>query len=152
MAFHLMLALQKRCQREEKTKGNTIVIFDNEERERTRITDLINNPPTWSDAYYDKHKKQERLDQIVDVPYFGDSTEVPLIQVADFVTFFLRRYAEIKENHVSPRYADEVNRIEDWAKMISDLSIGRSFMYPAKARCKLGDIFYAHAPKSIREM
>lgn len=152
MAFHLLLALQKRYQREEKTKGNTIVIFDNEERERTRITDLINNPPAWSDAYYDKLKKQERLDQIVDVPYFGDSAEVPLIQVADLVTFFLRRYAEIKENHVPPRYTDEPARIEEWAKMISELSIGRSFMYPAKARCEIGELFYSHAPKSIREM
>ena len=152
MAFHLLLALQKKHQREEKNKGNTIVIFDNEERERTRITDLINNPPAWSDSYYDKQKKQARLDQIVDVPFFGDSAEVPLIQVADFVTFFLRRYAEIKENHVPPRYTDESGRIEDWAKMISDLSIDRSFMYPARARCELGDIFYYHAPKSIREL
>lgn len=41
--------------------------------------------------------KQKQLDQIVDVPYFGDSREVVLIQVADFAAFFLRRYAEIQE-------------------------------------------------------
>ncbi|MDP2217497.1 MAG: DUF3800 domain-containing protein [Methanolobus sp.] len=152
LALHLILAIQKRYQREEKTKGNTIIIFDNEERERTRITDLINLPPAWCDTYYDKQLTQERLDQIVDVPYFGDSAEVPLIQVADFVTFFLRRYAEIKGNHTKPRYVDEPERIEEWAKLISSLSIGRSHIYPLKGRCPLGDIFFSHAPKAIREM
>jgi hypothetical protein len=47
-----------------------------------RFTDLIDNPPPWSDAYYDRGTKQDQLDQVIDVPYFGDSREVPLIQLA----------------------------------------------------------------------
>jgi hypothetical protein len=34
-------------------------------------------------------------------------------QLADFIAFFLRPYAEITENLVGPRYADEENRMLD---------------------------------------
>jgi hypothetical protein len=117
-----------------------------------RFTDLIRNPPALSDAYYGKTRKQQRLDQVIDVPFFGDSTEVPLIQVADIVAFFMRRYAEIRENLVPPRYADESVRVDGWAHMIAELSIGRSMMYPSRGRDELSEMFYNLAPQSIREM
>jgi len=124
LGFHLILSIQKRFQRDMKRKGNTMFVFDNEERERMRFTDLIRNPPALSDAYYGKTRSQQRLDQVIDVPFFGDSTEVPLIQVADIVAFFMRRYAEIRENLVPPRYVDEPARVDGWARMIAELSIG----------------------------
>lgn len=152
MGFHMILAIQKRFQREAKTKGNTLLIFDNEERERVRFTDLIRNPPAISDAYYSKTRTQARLDQIIDVPFFGDSVEVPLIQVADFVAFFLRRYAEIRENLVPARYTDEPQRVEGWARMIGALSIGRTMMFPSRGRDELSELFFSLAPQCIREM
>jgi Protein of unknown function (DUF3800) len=114
-----MLALQKYCQREKKNKGNTIFVFDNEEREQMRFTDIIMRPPAWSAEYYCKKPKQKPLDQIVDVPYFGDSTEVALILLADFIAFFLRRHAEIQENLVPARYPDERARIGDWIALVT---------------------------------
>lgn len=107
MGFHLMLAVQKALQGKHGTKGNTVFIFDNENREEKKFANLIASPPAWSDAYYKKGKKQRRLDQIVDVPYFGDSKEVSLIQLADFLAYFLRRYIEIREEAVPLRYAGE---------------------------------------------
>jgi hypothetical protein len=88
MGFHLLLAIQKYCQRQPKNKGNTLFIFDNEEREQMRFTDVIMRPPVWSGEYYGKKPKADPLDQIIDVPYFGDSKEVGLIQLADFIAFF----------------------------------------------------------------
>ena len=152
MGFHLLLAVQRAFQPHEKTKGNTIFIFDNEERERLRFTDLVNNPPAWSDSYYSKGKKQNRLDQIVDVPYFGDSTEVSLVQVADFIAYFLRRYAEIVEGHVKARYPDEFSKVAGWISILGEHSIGRSSIYPARGRCECAELFYSNAPKSIREL
>ena len=107
LGFHLTLAIQRYSQPEKKNKGHTFLFFDNEERERVRFADLVNRPPPWSDEYYARGKKQEQLDQIIDVPYFGDSQEVSLLQVADFLAFFLRRYIEIQEGLVPPRYEDE---------------------------------------------
>jgi len=97
LGFHLLLALQKAHQRSEGTKGNTIVIFDSEKREELRFTDLVKNPPNWSDSYYSRDKHSKPLNQIIDVPYFADSRDVALIQLADFLSFFIRRYVEIKE-------------------------------------------------------
>ncbi|MDA0263112.1 MAG: hypothetical protein O3A93_03705 [Chloroflexi bacterium] len=79
LGFHLTLAIQKYSQPEKGTKGHTLLVFDNEEREKVRFSDAVLNPPDWSDEYYARRKKQEQLDQIIDVPYFGDSKELPLI-------------------------------------------------------------------------
>ena len=152
MGFHLLLAVQRAFQTHEKTKGNTIFVFDNEERERLRFTDLVNESPAWSDSYYSRGKKQARLDQIVDVPYFGDSKEVALLQVADFIAYFLRRYAEIKEGHSQARYPDEMAKVSGWVSILSGHSIGRSSIYPARGRCECADMFFLNAPGCIREL
>jgi hypothetical protein len=106
MGFHLVLAMQKCCQLEEKNKGHTLFVFDNEQREELRFTDIIQRPPSWSNEYYDLKTGKKPLDQVVDVPYFGDSRDVALIQLADVLSFFLRRYAEITEGLVTAKYAD----------------------------------------------
>jgi hypothetical protein len=152
LGFHLVLSVQRHCQKHDKNKGNTLLIFDNEEREQMRFTDLLLRPPEWSGEYYGKGKKQEPLDQIIDVPYFGDSQEVSLIQVADFVAYFLRRYAEIKEGHTPIKYPDEAWRIDGWIETLASLSIGRSMMYPKVGRNKAEEMFYATASKAIREI
>jgi hypothetical protein len=152
LGFHLTLALQKLGQREEGVKGHTLFIFDNEERERLRFTDLIARPPAWSDEYYDRGAQQDQLDQIIDVPYFGDSREVVLLQLADLVAFILRRYGEIEDGRVGPRYHDERQRIAAWANSIAARSIGRSFMYLRRGRSYAQELFYQYAPQSIRNL
>jgi len=147
-----VLAVQKFGMTFEKNKGNTLLIFDNERRQELRFTDVICRPPNWSDEYYSRKKKQEALDQIIDVPYFGDSEEVSLIQVADFLAFFLRRYAEIKENIIPPKYDEEAERIDSWIAAMAGMSIGRSYMYPKVGRNKAEELFFATASKSIREI
>jgi len=149
LGFHLVLSMQKKYQSENKNKGNTIFIFDNEEREQMRFTDLINNPPAWSETFYRKGRKQTPLDQMVDVPYFGDSKEVPLIQVADFMSFFLRKFGELTDGFLKPSYKGETEKVTNWVKTIGERSIGRSIIYPSKGRCNCAELFYQHAPRSI---
>lgn len=149
LGFHLVLSMQKKYQNENKNKGNTIFVFDNEEREHMRFIDLINNPPAWTETFYRKGKKQAPLDQMVDVPYFGDSKEVPLIQVADFISFFLRKHAELTEGFSKPSYKGETEKVANWVKTIGERSIGRSIIYPSKGRCNCAELFYQHAPRSI---
>lgn len=152
MGFHLVLAMQKYCQRIKKNKGHTIFVFDNRERDKMRFTDLVRQPPPWSDGYYGKKVKQEALDQIVDVPYFGDSQDVYLIQMADFIAFFLRRYAELEEGHSTEVYPGEQQKVRGWAATIAGQSIGRAMMYPKTGRDYAEDLFYRYAPASIREL
>lgn len=152
MGFHLVLAMQKACQRESKNKGHTIFVFDNENKEELRFTDIVKRPPGWSNEYYDRGAKQDALDQVVDVPYFGDSKDVALIQLADMACFFLRRYAEIEENLVPPKYTDEKNLVTKWVKQLISRSIGREYIYPKKGRTYSEELFFQNAPVSIRDL
>lgn len=151
MGYHLILAMQY-CQRHPGVKGHTLYVFDNEERERARFTDLIMHPPRWSDEFYDRGKKQKQLDQVIDVPYFGDSREVALVQLADFLSFFLRRYAEMKEDMVPARYANEEARVDGWIGQMTEQAIASRFMYPKVGRNSAEDLFFNFAPTSIRSL
>jgi hypothetical protein len=150
MGFHLILAMQKHCQQAEKNKGHTLFVFDNEERERMRFTDLIKNPREWSGEYYGKRLRDKTLDQVIDVPYFGDSKDIGLIQLADVACYFLRRYAEIQEEYDQPKYADEVDRVNGWMSIFCERSIGTSHIFKKQGRNDAEDLFYQNAPVSIR--
>lgn len=148
MALHICLSIQKYCQGFERNKGNTVLIFDNEEIEGSNFVKLMRNPPEWTDTYYNRHRQQNRLDQIIDVPYFGDSRHVGLIQVADFVSFFLRKYIQIHMGS-PPDYEDEPGHIEGWVKTALKQSIPSSTIFLSKGRCPCAELFYRCAPTCL---
>ncbi len=51
----------------------------------------------WTDDYYDRGKKQARLDQIVGTTFSIKSHHAGLVQVADMFAFMFRRYSEMKD-------------------------------------------------------
>lgn len=148
LGLHLVLSIQREHQRLAKNKGNTVLIFDNEEREEARFTDLILNPPTWTETYYERKKNADPLDQIVDAPYFADSKDVPLLQVADFIAFFVRRYAELEGGNAE-RYAGEREKVKTWVDDFMKRSIAVSSIYPKRSRCSCADLFFSYAPACI---
>ncbi|MFO7901486.1 MAG: DUF3800 domain-containing protein [Pirellulaceae bacterium] len=150
MGFHVALAMQKRFQAEAKNKGNTVFIFDEEVKEEVTFQKLILSPPSWSDSYYQKKKKQEPLDQIVDAPYFADSKNVGLIQVADFLSYFVRRFVEIGTGAVPAKYDEEGEKIQGWFDTIKSRSIPYQSMYSQRGRCETADLFWELAPDCIR--
>jgi hypothetical protein len=150
LGLHLVLCIQKQHQKIGKNKGNTVLIFDNEERERERFTDLILNPPAWTDSYYERPKKKDALDQIVDAPYFADSQDVPLLQVADFVAYFLRRHAEL-ESGEDEHYQGERKQICCWALKALERAIPKTAIYPRRGRCDCADLFFGYAPVCLRD-
>jgi len=152
LGFHLILAMQRCCQTKGKNKGHTLFVFDNEKREEVRFSDIIKRPPAWSDEYYERRRKQAALDQVIDVPYFVDSRDVALIQLADVASFFLRRYAEIKEGLVPAKYSDEEPRVTGWVETFSSRSIGRQHIYRKVGRTSAEDLFFQNASQSIRAL
>lgn len=149
MALHITLAIQKRFQTFSRNKGNTVLIFDNEVREAPDFTQLLKTPPDWTDTFYNRGANQAQLDQIVDVPYFVDSRDVGLIQVADLISYFLRRYIEVREGVIPARYSDEEERLQGWMDIAFGLSIPKSNIYPSRGRCDCADLFYRYAPACI---
>ena len=83
---------------------------------------------------------------------FADSKEVYLIQVADFLAFFLRRYAEIEQGLVPAQYDGEQERIANWIQQIKARCIGSAQLYPKRQRNNAQELFYCHAPQCIREL
>ena len=151
-AFHCVLALQRAHQTHAKTKGHTLLVFDNKGHDEQPLAQLVLNPPQWSDTYYGRRKKDAPLRQIVDAPYFADSKQVPLIQVADFLAYFLRRYVEIAERLLAPKYPEEEARISQWVATLASRCIGFSHIYPSKGRCDTAEVFFAHCPPSLRRI
>ena len=152
LGFHITLAVQKYSQPEKMPKGNTILIFDDEAMEEKAFINIIKNPPAWSNEYYGKLKKKSPLDQIVDVPLFADSKDMPLLQVADFLAFFLRRYAEIKEGLVPPTYADEETRLDGWIQKLCKRRIPCQHIYLKSGRKAAHELFCQYAPPSLRDL
>ncbi|MBV8282564.1 MAG: DUF3800 domain-containing protein [Candidatus Eremiobacteraeota bacterium] len=150
IGVHGILAMQRAFQGEKKNKGNTIFVFDSERMEERDFNAFISDPPGWTATYYSKKRKQAPLDQIIDVPYFADSKHVALLQVADFIAYFLRRYAEIQEGYSQPRYADESKKVSGWINQLRLRSIGYNALYPARNRCACAELFYSLCPSSLR--
>lgn len=151
-AFHAVLALQRANQGYDKTKGHTLLVFDHKGHDEEPLADLIESPPEWSDAYYSRGKKEEPLSHIVDSPYFVASHRVPLIQVADFLAYFLRRYAEIQEGLVPAKYAEEDQKITQWVGNVAQRAISPTHTYPARGRCESSEAFFTCSPKSLRRI
>ena len=151
-AFHCVLALQRAHQGEAKTKGHTVLVFDKKGHEEGRLTKLVLHPPEWSGTYYGIAKKQAPLDQIIDAPHFADSKHVPLLQLADFLAYFLRRFAEIEEGITDAKYPEEQERIAQWIKQLSGRSVGLAHIYPAKGRTEVAELFFQHCPPALRRL
>ncbi len=150
MGFHVALAIQKHFQCERKNKGNTIFVFDEEVKEETRFHEIVLNPPPWSETYYSKPKKKLPLDQLVDAPYFADSKNVGMLQVADFLAYFVRRHIEIVEGAVPEKYAGEGAKVGNWFAKIKARTIPYQNMYPRRGRCETAEFFWSLAPESIK--
>jgi hypothetical protein len=151
MAFHITLALQKAHQSYKKNKGNSILIFDNKVTDQKSFTCLLLNSPDWSDTYYSRKTKDEKLNQIIDVPHFVDSKQVELIQLADFCCYFLRLYLEILYKKTKPEYDTELEYLEKRVNEILSISIPKSHIYPQKGRCQSADLFYKYGVDKLKE-
>lgn len=151
-AFHCILAVQKTFQREEKSKGHTLLVFDKKGHEEPRLASLLANPPDWIDTFYQRKKKSDALSHIIDTPYFADSKHVPMIQVADFLSYFLRRYAEVKEGHGEPKYNEEKDKLETWISALSPLALQASNIYPQTKRGVAAEFSYQICPQSLRSL
>ncbi|MBW1706173.1 MAG: DUF3800 domain-containing protein [Deltaproteobacteria bacterium] len=151
-AMHCVLQVQKQHQREAKTKGHSVLIFDREVKDETAFSMLINKPPQWIDTFYSRGQKQTALDQIVDVPFFADSKHILLSQVADLFAYILRTSAEIQDGLLKEKYRGEGKRMRGWSKRIASVALPSASRYPTKGRCKAASLFWDLAPSTIREL
>ncbi|MGB9762938.1 MAG: DUF3800 domain-containing protein [Minisyncoccia bacterium] len=157
MALHLILSLQKcyqgkikdKKERKVNPKGQFLLVFDKEDREVKNFVELVINPPDWTDDYYEKKEKQEKISQLIDVPHFVDSKHVPLIQLADFISYFLRRYIELETNSLQEKYNGEKNFIENLANIIFERSIPFTNIHNTRKHNEVMKIFNKYLPSVV---
>ena len=158
MAFHVTLSLQRCLQgakrggtkRKKESKNNAVLVFDHQHREQQHFTELLLSPPEWSQTYYDKVKHQSELAKIVDVPHFVDSKQVGMIQLADFISFFVRKYLEIVNEYEEESYDGKLDKLQEWYELIESRCSCLRSSFPKIGRCDAGEYFYNYIPESLK--
>ncbi|MEE4260151.1 MAG: DUF3800 domain-containing protein [Bacteroidales bacterium] len=150
LGTHLLLSVQRNMKKMKNNKGNTVFIFDNKDSDKTHFTDLILSAPEWTDTFYARKRREDRFDQIIDVPHFVDSKHVGLIQLADLFAFIIRRYLEIEEEIIPERFNGEGERMKGWFNKIKSCSISTSSIYPKQKLCDTAKLIRDLAPESIK--
>ena len=150
LAMHIILALQKGMQSKNNNKVSSVLIFDNKESDKTHFTDIIRSPPSWTYTYYKKKRRQDPIDQIIDVPHFVDSKHVGLIQLADLFAYILRRDIEIKEDLNPESFDGEADSMNNWAIKIKSISISKNYIYLKRSLCDTARLIDSLAPDSIK--
>jgi hypothetical protein len=130
--LHIALQLQKANQGRDKNKGHTFLIFDDNKAKADALSDLLWQPPEWTNDYYGKQKKQNRLDQIVDTTFSIKSHHAGLVQVADLFAFIFRRYAEMKDFGHPEEWAGEQAFIDGYVTTLRERLLPRSCRRPAR--------------------
>jgi hypothetical protein len=149
LGLHLALAAQKLGQREANNKGHTVLIFDNRAADQHHFTELIAAPPAWTETFYERAEDQDPLDQLVDVPHFVESHRVGLIQLADCLSFIMRKHLELVEGKRQPDFEGEANRLAAWAAAVMERSVNRANTFPRRGRCAAAEFFCRFAPPSL---
>ncbi len=129
-----------------------MLLFDHETQEEEHISKLVASPPEWTDEYYDRGKKQRQLDQIIDVPFFGDSREVLLLQVADLIAYLLRHHAELEEGRDQDRYSGESDAVREWVRKIAARAFPTATRWPKKSLSKAEEFFTSLAAAPLLEI
>jgi len=147
-AMHLVLGIQKTYQGQKSNKGNTVFVFDDAKSKET-FGELVLDPPPSTDAFYKRTRKQERLDQVIDVPYFVDSKDVSLIQLADLFAYLIRLYAELKDGVIEEKFPGETSRLEGWMADMRPFLLKDSTRWPASSRDPCTKFLREVAPPSL---
>jgi Protein of unknown function (DUF3800) len=117
-AVHVALQLQKNNQGKSHNKGLTFLVFDENKAKADILADLLWDVPRWTDDYYTKKSKQERLDQLIDSAFTVKSHHAGLVQIADLYAFILRRFVEFCDFGVPEEWSGEKQLINGYVDLL----------------------------------
>ncbi|MFQ5902125.1 MAG: DUF3800 domain-containing protein, partial [Candidatus Binatia bacterium] len=151
-ALHIALQVQRAHKSLAGNKGHTFLIFDENKAKGDRLPELLYDPPEWTDTYYDRRKKQPRLDQVIDSAFFVKSHHAGLVQVADLFSFVFRRYAELSDYAVPEVFDGERRLVEYYVRMLARRLLPRSHRWPQKSTSACARWFKDLAPESLKDL
>ena len=147
-AMHLILGLQRQHQNVKKNKGHTLFVFDHVS-EGKELLRLVRELPDALGEFYKQKSGSIPLDQVIDVPYFADSKDVELIQVADLIAFILRLYSELREGLTEEKFQGERERLREWIGLMQPVLLPDSSRWKRSPRGKCESFLRRLAPASL---
>lgn len=112
-AMFLCSLVQKKMQGQQKNKGLTVVIMDDNKQEMSKLSDTLYKGSPWFDSLYkvrSKGKKagtwipraqDDRFDQVINTAFAIKSNHSSFIQVADAISYVYRRHLELTNGEES---------------------------------------------------
>lgn len=150
--LHIALQIQKTNQASKKNKGHTFLIFDDNKAKADKLSELLWRPPEWTDNYYEKKKKQEHFNQIIDTTFSIKSHHAGLIQVADLFALIIRRYVEIEDFAMPEQWRGEKSLLDGYIATLSGCLFPRSSRWPARTKSAAAKWYNAFAPASLKAL
>ena len=97
-AMSLSAQIQKEMQKEDKNKGHSFLIFDDNKQAIPRLCDAIYEGNSFYDGIYGytKKTKTKRFDQIINTAFAIKSQHASFIQCADCIAYIYRRHFELQ--------------------------------------------------------
>ena len=112
-AMFIATLVQKKMQKEQRNKGLTVVVMDDNKQGMPALADGIHEAEEWFDGLYQIRKtyrgqrrwrartSEDRFDQIVNTPFAIKSQHSSLVQVADVLAYVYRRELELRSEEVT---------------------------------------------------
>jgi hypothetical protein len=111
----------------------SILFYDHQGDDQPQVARAIANPPEWALEFVGDRTTGDELSAIVDTAYFVDSQQAPLIQLADFVAYMIRRKAELDEG-VAETFLGERAILDDIFGRLEPLLLDRTHCLPRRPR------------------
>lgn len=118
-ALALCMFLQRDNRDVKNNKGLSVLIFDDNQAELPRLSDFLLRSSEDVDSYYERKRRSEPFDQIIDTAFSIKSDHSRLVQIADACAFALRRRAELELGQQQEDWQGEADfyrqAVEDFA-------------------------------------
>lgn len=134
--FHIAMTIQKLNKNQKKNKGRTILIFDEQHEFSDDLTDLLFDPPEFTDEFvpFDPDEDENRLSQIIDTAFFVKSHHSSMAQVSDIVSYLVCLYLQLEYYGLEESYEGELDKIRAWVSQIEGRYAPLSTQYPKTSR------------------
>lgn len=134
--LHIAATVQKLNKGQERNKGKTLLIYDEQSEFSDQLAQLLFDPPEFIDQYvpYDSSEDSVRLSQVIDTAFFVKSHHSSMAQVVDIVSFLVCLHLRLEHYGMQEAYDGERQKIREWVARIQDRYASIASMYPKTSR------------------
>jgi len=112
-AITISMFVQRENQNNDGNKGLTVLIFDDNKQELHNLSTFLINSSEHVDEYYERKRRSEPFDHVIDTAFAIKSEHSLFVQVADACAYTIRRRAEIELCNMDEMWQGECQYLLD---------------------------------------